>query len=327
MRAVTMTGFGSAEVLTLSDVEKPVPDTGQVLIEVAATSVNRADIVQREGHYPPPKGDSEILGLEVAGTVTELGPGVEGVTVGDRVMTLVGGGGYAEFAVAYASHLIRIPHHLSFEQAACIAETYITAHLNIFVIGALADGEVALLHGGGGGVNTAGVQLCKALRPASRVFVTASPSKLERVRALGADVVIDYRSEAFDEMTREHTQGRGANFILDHIGSAYLSSNLNALSVGGRLVIIGVMGGAKAEINLARLMVKRHQIIGSVLRSRSVEEKARITRQFTDEVMPLFSSGTIVPLVHEVMPLEAVAEAHRAMESGAHFGKIVLSLM
>ena len=324
MQAVTMTGFGGADVLTMGEIERPIPADDQVLIRVAATSVNRADITQREGNYPAPKGDSEILGLEVAGTIEELGPGATGFEPGERVMALVGGGGYAEFAVAHASHLIRIPEGLSFEQAACITETYITAHLNVFTIGGLADNEIALLHGGGGGVNTAALQLCKALTPGTQVFITASPAKVERVRSLGADRVIDYRNEAFDEVTRDATNGRGANVILDHIGSAYLTSNLKALSVGGRLVIIGVMGGAKAEINLARLMVKRQQIIGSVLRSRSVDEKAEITARFVDEVMPLFAAGEITPLIHDVMPLSAVAEAHSIMESSAHFGKIVL---
>ena len=326
MRAVEMTGVGGPEVLKVAEVATPEPGNGQVLIKVAATSVNRADISQRQGNYPPPKGDSDILGLEVAGVVEKLGPGVEGCNPGERVMSLVGGGGYAEYALAYASHLIRMPDCLSFDQAACVAETYITAYLNIFDVGRLTDGEVVLLHGGGGGVNTAGIQLCKHLVPGSRVLVTASPGKLERVAELGADLVIDYQNEEFDEAVRDHTDQHGADVILDHIGSAYLTANLKALAVAGRLVIIGVMSGAQAEINLARLMVKRQQVIGSVLRSRPVDEKAAITARFVDEVLPLFASGTIEPLIHEVLPLEAVEEAHRTMEASAHFGKIVLSL-
>ena len=327
MKAVQMTGVGGPEVLNVADVAIPEPSVGQVLIKVAATSVNRADISQRQGNYPPPKGDSEILGLEVAGVVEKLGPGVEGCRPGERVMSLVGGGGYAEYAVAYASHLIRMPDCLSFDQAACVAETYITAHLNIFNVGRLTDGEVVLLHGGGGGVNTAGIQLCKQLVPASRVLVTASPGKLERVAELGADLVIDYQNEEFDEAVRNDTNQHGADVILDHIGSAYLTANLKALAVSGRLVVIGVMSGAEAEINLAHLMVKRQQVSGSVLRSRPVDEKAAITARFVVEVLPLFASGTIEPLIHEVLPLEDVAEAHRTMEASAHFGKIVLSLV
>ncbi len=327
MKAVEMTGVGGPEVLKVAEVATPKPGDGQVLIKVAATSVNRADISQRQGNYPPPKGDSDILGLEVAGVVEQLGAGVEGCYPGERVMSLVGGGGYAEFALAYASHLIPIPDNLSFAQAACVAETYITAYLNIFDEGHLTDGEVVLLHGGGGGVNTAGIQLCKQLVPASRVLVTASTGKLERVADLGADLVIDYQNEAFDEAVRNDTNGHGANVILDHIGSNYLTANLKALAVAGRLVIIGVMSGAQAEINLARLMVKRQHIIGSVLRSRPVDEKAAITARFVAEVLPLFAAGTIEPLIHAVMPLEDVAVAHRTMEASAHFGKIVLSLV
>jgi putative PIG3 family NAD(P)H quinone oxidoreductase len=327
MKAIRMTGTGGPEVLEIAEAEIPEPSDGQVLIKVAATSVNRADISQRQGNYPPPKGDSEILGLEVAGIVEKLGPGVDSCQVGERVMTLVGGGGYAEYALAYASHLIPVPDCLSDVQAACVAETYITAYLNIFDVAGLCDGETVLLHGGGGGVNTAGIQLCKLLRPACRVLVTASPGKLDRVAKLGADVVIDYRNEAFEETVGNATDRHGADVILDHIGSKYLTPNLKALAVAGRLVIIGVMSGAKAEINLARLMVKRQRIIGSVLRSRPVDEKAAITARFTAEVLPFFADGTLEPLIHEVLPLGDAAEAHRAMEASAHFGKIVLTVL
>ena len=326
MRAVQMDGVGGPEILKLNEVATPEPDEGQVLIKVAATSVNRADISQRLGNYPPPKGDSEILGLEVAGVVEKLGPGVTTCNPGERVMSLVGGGGYAEYAVAYASHLVPIPERLSFEQAACVIETYITAYLNIFDVGGLSDGEIVLLHGGGGGVNTAGIQLCKQLTPTSRVLVTASPGKLERVAELGADLVIDYQNEPFDKAVMNDTDRHGTDVILDHIGSKYLTPNLKALAVAGRLVIIGVMSGAKAEINLARLMVKRQRVIGSVLRSRPVDEKAAITARFTEQVLPLFADGRIEPLIHDVLPLAEVADAHRAMESSAHFGNIVLSV-
>ena len=327
MKAVEMTGVGGPEVLRITEVATPEPGDGQVLIKVAATSVNRADISQRQGNYPPPKGDSEILGLEVAGVVEKLGPGVSSCATGQRVMALVGGGGYAEYALAYASHLIPIPDSLSDTQAACIAETYITAYLNIFDVAGLRERETVLLHGGGGGVNTAGIQLCKLLRPACRVLVTASPGKVERVAALGADLVIDYKNEAFEEAVGNATNRHGADVILDHIGSKYLTPNLKALAVGGRLVIIGVMSGAKAEINLARLMVKRQRIIGSVLRSRPVDEKAAITARFIAEAMPLFADGTLEPLIHDVLPLQEAAAAHKIMEASAHFGKIVLAVL
>src|SRR5210317_1959370 len=192
MKAVLMDEFGGLEVLKVGETAKPSPKEGEVLVKVVATSINRPDLVQRAGNYPPPPGDSEILGLEVSGTIEEIGPGVEGWQVGERVISLVGGGSYAEYAAAYASHLMPIPESMSFEEAACVCESYITAFLNVFLIGGLKDGETVLLHGGGGGVNTAGIQLCKALRPNSKIIVTAHPSKMERVSDLGADLVINY---------------------------------------------------------------------------------------------------------------------------------------
>ena len=326
MKAVLQDRYGGAEVLKIGETARPVAGEGQVVIKVAATTVNRADIVQREGRYHQPPGDSPILGLEVAGVVDELGSGVRDFSVGERVMSLVGGGGYAEYAAAYASHLMRVPESLSLEQAACVCETYITAYLNVFLIAGLKDGETVLLHGGGGGVNTAAIQLCKTLTPQATVIVTASTGKVERVRALHADHVIDYTRGDFAEAVRAVTRKRGADVILDHIGGAYLTQNLRSLAVGGRLVIIGLMGGAKSEIHLAPLMVKRQQILGSVLRSRPVEEKAAITVQFNRTVVPLFAQGRIEPLIHSVLPLDAVAQAHRTMESSAHFGKLVLSV-
>jgi putative PIG3 family NAD(P)H quinone oxidoreductase len=324
MKAIVIEQPGGPEVLRIGALDVPEPREGQVLIRVEATTVNRADTIQRQGHYPAPKGESEILGLEVAGTIAALGPDVAEFAVGDRVMSLVGGGGYAEFATAYASHLIRIPDGMDFDHAACVCETYITAYLNVFMLGRLADGEAVLLHGGGGGVNTSGIQLCRALTPASRIFVTASPTKLDRVAALGAHEVIDYRASDFADVIREKTGKRGVNMILDHIGGKYLAANLASLAVGGRLVIIGLMGGPKAEINLGLLMVKRQEVIGSVLRSRPVAEKAAIVERFTAEVMPLFEKGAIEPLIHAVLPLADAAEGHRMMEASEHFGKIVL---
>jgi len=326
MRAVLIEEFGGADVLRIGEAERPAPEAGQVLVKVAATSVNRPDIVQRQGNYPPPKGDSEILGLEVAGTIEALGPGASGWSPGDRVMTLVGGGGYAEYAVAYADHLIPVPETMSFEEAACVCETYITAYLNVFMIGGLSDGDTVLLHGGGGGVNTAAIQLCKTLMPNARVIVTASPGKLERVKALGADLVIDYRSRDFAEEIKAYTDKKGVQVILDHIGASYLASNMKSLAVSGRLVIIGVTSGIKAELNLALMMVKRQQIIGSVLRSRPVPEKAAIVSEFSEQVLPLLAERKIVPVVYKVYGLDEAAQAHRDMEASAHFGKIVLSL-
>jgi NADPH:quinone reductase len=327
MKAVVMEGFGGIDVLKLGEVEKPSPAENQVLIKVAATSINRPDLVQREGKYPPPPGDSEILGLEVAGTIEELGPGVTAWKKGDRVMTLVGGGGYAEYAVAYASHLMPIPDSMSDEEAACVCESYITAFLNVFMIGEFLNGQTAILHGGGGGVNTAAIQLSKALTPESRLIVTAHPSKIERVRALGADLLIDYtQTPDFTEAVKEFTKKKGVDVILDHVGAKYLAPNMNSLGYTGRLVIIGVISGIKAELNLALMMVKRQQIIGSVLRSRPVAEKGEIVSEFARRALPKFADRTIVPIIEKVFPLEAAAEAHRMMEEDRHFGKIVLKV-
>lgn len=327
MKAVLLEGFGGLDVLKVGEAPKPAPKAGEVLIKVVATSINRPDLVQREGKYPPPPGDSDILGLEVAGTIAELGPGVDGWKVGDRVISLVGGGGYAEYALAYASHLMPIPDGVSFEEAACICESYITAFLNVFMIGGLEDGQTAILHGGGGGVNTAAIQLCKALTPKAKLIVTAHPSKLERVKALGADLLIDFTTTPdFSEAVKEFTNKKGVDVILDHVGAKYLAPNMNSLGYKGKLVVIGVISGIKAELNLALMMVKRQQIIGSVLRSRPVPEKAEIVAEFTRRALPKFADRTIVPLIEKVFPIEQIKEAHGMMEADQHFGKIVLKI-
>ena len=326
MKAILLEEFGGPEVLRPGEAADPVAGAGQVLIRVMATSVNRPDIIQRLGNYPPPPGESEIPGLEVAGVIEKLGSGVSGWNIGDRVMTLVGGGGYAELANAYADHLMAIPESMSFNEAACVCETYITAYLNVFMIGRLQDSETVLLHGGGGGVCTAAIQICTVLVPASPILVTASTRKVERVRRQGAALVVDYREQDFVEGVRKFTDNKGVDVILDHIGGPYLPRNMKSLAVGGRLVEIGVMGGPKAELNIALMMVKRQQITGSVLRPRPVAEKGEISRAFAEVVLPHLANRTIVPLVHEVYDLDDAAEAHKAMEAGTHFGKIVLQV-
>ena len=326
MKAILLQEFGGPDVLFLGDADRPLPQSGQVLIRVAATSVNRPDLVQREGKYPAPRGESPILGLEVSGVIEAVGEGAGQWQPGDRVMALVAGGGYAEYAIAYAGHVMQLPDVMTFEQAACVCETYITAYLNLFLLGDLTDADTALLHGGGGGVNTAALHLCSNLTPQARTIVTASPGKIERVAALGADLVINYREQVFAEEVRSYTEKRGVDVILDHIGGPYLASNLRALAVAGRLICIGVTGGPKAEINLALIMVKRQQLIGSVLRSRSVGEKSDIIASFAQAVLPFLADQSITPLVHKVYPLADAAEAHRSMEASTHFGKLVLSV-
>jgi len=327
MKAVLMKEFGSADVLYIGEAEKPVPADDQVLIKVAATSINRPDLVQREGNYPPPKGDSEILGLEVAGVIEETGKDVSGWKAGDKVMTLVGGGGYAEYAVAYASHLMKIPESMSYEEAACVCESYITAFSNVFMIGEFKDGQTAIFHGGGGGVNTAAIQLSNALTPNSRYIVTAAPEKMEMVKKLGASLVIDYTvTPDFSEAVKEFTEKKGVDLILDHVGAKYLKPNMSSLGYMGRLVIIGVISGIKAELNLALMMVKRQQIIGSVLRSRPVAMKGEIVAEFTKRALPKFADRSIVPMIYKTFPIEQAAEAHKTMEEDSHFGKIVLKI-
>lgn len=325
MKAITLRDFGGPEMMQLSEVEKPVPSEDEILIKVMNSSVNRPDIIQREGNYPPPPGDSEILGLEVAGVVESNGNNATRFKTGDRVVALVGGGGYAEYALAREDHSMSIPDSVSFEQAACICETYITAYLNLFLLGELQGKQSVLIHGGGGGVATAAIQLCGALTLDTEIIVTASSAKLERVAQQGADHVIDYREQDFAEEIKSITAGRGVDVILDHIGAKYLQSNMKSLALAGTLMLIGVMGGIKAELNLATMMVKRQRIIGSVLRSRPVAEKASIIHQFESNVMPLFAAGTIEPLVDARFALKDAAEAHKLMEQGGHFGKIILS--
>ena len=326
MQAVVLKQFGGPEVMQIGEVPTPEPASGQVRVRVMATSVNRADLIQRQGHYPPPPGESEILGLEAAGVIDKVGTGVEDFKPGNRVMGLVAGGGYAQFAVMHADHLLPVPEALDFAEAACVCETYITAFLNIFLIGSLQSGETVLLHGGGGGVNTAGIQLCRQLVADATIIVTASPGKLQRVRRIGANHVINYREQDFAAEVRRLTDKRGADVILDHIGAAYLAPNLKCLAKEGRLIVIGLLGGSTAELNLAHLMVKRQRIIGSVLRSRSVQEKKEITAAFARRVLPHFAARRLIPLVHRVYPLADVRAAHEEMEAGRHFGNIVLQV-
>ena len=324
MKAITLSGFGGTEMMRFTEIETPVPADKQILIRVKATSVNRPDIIQRQGNYPAPPGDSEILGLEVAGIVEDTGKNVSRYVPGDKVVALVGGGGYAEYALALEDHTMPIPESINFEQAACICETYITAYLNLFMIAELQDKRSVLIHGGGGGVATAAIQLCKSLSANTEIFVTASAAKLKRVRDQGADHVIDYANQDFAAEIKRLSEKRGVDVILDHIGAKYLDANFKSLAVSGCIVVIGVMGGIKTEINLATMMVKRQRIIGSVLRSRPVAEKASIIRQFEQTVMPLFAQGTITPLIHATFPLSEAAQGHDLMEQGGHFGKIVL---
>jgi len=325
MRAIVIAKPGDETVLQLGDADPPALGAGELRIRVAATAVNRADLLQRQGHYPPPPGASPILGLECAGTIAEVGAGVSGWKPGDRAMALLAGGGYAEEVVVHAGSAMRVPDRLSLEEAAAVPEVFLTAYLNLFELGALPDGGTALVHGGGSGVGTASIQLVKAA--GGRILVTAgSAEKCAQCVALGADVAIDYKSEKFAERVREATGGRGVDVVLDSIGAPYLADNLASLALGGRLVLIGLMGGAKVEANLAVLLAKRISVIGSTLRTRPVAEKAAIVAGFERRFGADLAAGRIRPIVDRVLPLEKAAEAHRAMKASEHFGKIVLSI-
>jgi putative PIG3 family NAD(P)H quinone oxidoreductase len=325
MQAIVVREPGDEQVLRVADAPRPAPGPSDLRIRVRAAGVNRADLLQRQGLYPPPPGASDILGLECAGTVVEVGSAVRGFAAGERVMALLTGGGYAEEAVVDHGSVLRIPPGMSDEEAGGFPEVFLTAFSNLFMprLGALAPGETALVHGGGGGVGTAAIRL---LREADhRVFVTAgSDDKCRQCVELGATAAINYRSEEFADRVRELTAGRGVDVILDHIGARYFAANVGALAPGGRLVEIGLMGGAVAEVNLARMLVARLSVIGSTLRSRPNAEKAAIVAAFDERFGAALAAGRLRPVIHRVLPLAEAPEAHRLMQASEHFGKIVL---
>lgn len=326
MKAVVTEGEGGPEVMRLGEAPMPTPGEGDVLIRVGATSINRADTQQRKGAYPPPPGESEIMGLEAAGVIEALGSGVEGWQVGDRVMTILGGGGYAAFAKAPAGTLMAIPEGFSMTEAAAIPEVFLTAYLNIFREAGLQPGETLLMHGGASGVGTAAIQLAKALGPSNVIVTVGSEDKVRACKELGTDHAILYKQEDFAERVKEITAKRGADVILDHIGGSYLGQNMACLAVYGRLVIIGLMGGAKAELNIGRMMVKRQRVIGSVLRARSVKEKTALTEAFRKDALGRFASGELKPVIHDVLPFDDIVKAHEMMEANANTGKIVIEI-
>ncbi len=325
MRAVIIDRPGDESVMRIADVPGPVVGHGELLLRVTATALNRADILQRQGTYPPPPGASGILGLECAGEVGEVGPGVDGWRRGDRAMALLAGGGYAEEVAVPAPCAMHVPERLSLVDAAAVPEAFLTVHLTVFELAALPPGGAALVHGGGSGIGTAAIQMVKAA--GGRVIVTAgSAAKCRRCTELGADRAVDYRSEDFAAAVQEATGGRGVDVVLDSIGAPYLERNLASLSVGGRLVFIALMGGTRVEADLATLMRKRLSLIGSTLRARPVPEKAALVASFAERFLPMFADGRLRPVIDRVLPIERVAEAHRVMAASEHFGKIVLTL-
>ena len=323
MRAVVITEPGGPEVLQWEEVPDPELGPGEVLIDVAAAGVNRADLLQRQGHYPPPPGASHYPGMEVSGRIVATGADVTGWQPGDEVCALMAGGGYAEKVAVPAGQVLPVPAGLSLVEAAALPETTCTVHSNLVQVGGLRAGETLLVHGGASGIGTTAIQLGKAL--GARVICTAgSPAKLERCRELGADVAISYRDEDFVEVVKDVTDGHGADVILDIMGASYLARNLAALATEGRLVIIGRQGGNRAELDLGLLQSKRASIHATTLRNQPVAEKSAIVAAVTDQVWPLVSAGTVTPVIHELVPMAEAAKAHRLLEEGGHTGKVLL---
>ena len=324
MKAIVVDPPGkTADSLRLDEVPDPQPSDEEVLIRVHATALNRADMMQRMGNYPAQHGASEILGLELSGEVVETGSQVRGFSVGDRVYGLSGGGGYAELATMHESLTMAIPDEFTYHEAASIPEVFFTANTAVRTLGQTLPGERLLVHAGGSGVGIAAIQIGRLI--GAEVWTTAgSDEKCERARELGADRTINYREQDFAEVIREETNGQGVNVILDVIGRDYWNSNLQSLSMAGRLVLVGLMGGASAETNLGMLMQKRLRVMGTVMRSRPLIDRAEITRDFQQHLEPAIVNGDMKPVIDSVFPLSKAAEAHQYMAENKNFGKILL---
>ncbi|RSS84457.1 NAD(P)H-quinone oxidoreductase [Streptomyces sp. WAC06614] len=324
MHAITIPQPGGPEALVWADVPDPVPGEGEVLVEVTAAAVNRADVLQRQGFYDPPPGTSPYPGLECSGRIAAVGPGVPGWAVGDEVCALLTGGGYAQKVVVPAGQVLPVPKGMDVATAAALPEVACTVWSNLFLVAHVRPGETVLVHGGSSGIGTMAIQLAKAV--GARVAVTAGgPEKLARCAELGADILIDYREQDFVAELGAATGGAGADVILDIIGAKYLARNIEALAVNGRLAIIGLQGGVKAEVNLAALLAKRAAITATTLRARPLEEKAAIVASVREHVWPLIESGQVRPVVHARYPMARAADAHRVMESSTHIGKLLLT--
>jgi putative PIG3 family NAD(P)H quinone oxidoreductase len=323
VKAVVPREPGGPEVLEYVDVPDPEPGPGEVLLDVAASAVNRADLVQRQGHYPPPEGASEILGLECSGTISALGAGVDGPVVGHQVCALLSGGGYATKVAVPVGQVMPLPDGIDVVTAAALPEVAATVWSNVMMVAGLRSGDTFLVHGGAGGIGTFAIQLARAV--GARVLATAgSPEKLELCRELGADVAIDYREQDFVEVVADVTDGHGADVILDNMGASYLARNVDTLAIEGRLIVIGFQGGSKAELDLRALFRKRAAVLSTSLRSRPVGEKTTICAEVAEHVWPLVADGTVRPIVGRTLPMAEAAQAHQLVESGQSTGKVVL---
>jgi NADPH:quinone reductase len=325
MTCIAIREPGGPDVLVAKEQSVPLPGDGEILVKVAAAGVNRPDVMQRQGHYPPPKGATEIPGLEIAGEVVAIGPDVTRWRQEDKVMALVVGGGYAEYCLAFEGHALPVPADLSMVEAAAVPETFFTVWHNVFERGKLTAGETLLVHGGSSGIGTTAIQLAKAF--GALVIITAgSAEKCQACRKLGADLAIDYKTEDFVALTKQATQGRGAELILDMVGGDYVGRNYEAAAVEGRIVQIAFLASSRVTVDLMRLMLKRLTHTGSTLRARAVADKTAIARAVEKNVLPLLASGRVKPLIDSTFGLRQAAAAHAHMESGQHIGKIVLTL-
>ncbi|MFD9433910.1 NAD(P)H-quinone oxidoreductase [Streptomyces sp. NPDC060002] len=323
MHAITIPEPGGPEALVWGEVPDPVPGTGEVLVEVVAGAVNRADILQRQGFYDPPPGASRYPGLECSGRIVEVGSGVSGWSVGDEVCALLAGGGYAEKVAVPAGQLLPVPDGVDLRRAAALPEVTSTVWSNVFMIAHLRPGETLLVHGGSSGIGTMAIQLAKAV--GARVAVTAgTKEKLDQCAELGADILINYREQDFVAELKQATDGAGADVILDNMGAKYLDRNVQALAVNGRLAIIGMQGGSKAELNIGALLGKRAAISATSLRARPLEEKTAIVAAVREHVWPLLAAGHVRPVVDREVPMSEAAEAHRIVEASSHVGKVLL---
>jgi len=325
VKAVTISRPGGPDVLSWSDVPDPAPARGEVLLDVVASALNRADVLQRRGRYDPPPGTSPYPGLECSGRVATIGVGVEGWAAGDEACALLTGGGYAERVAVPAGQLLPVPAGVDLVTAAALPEATCTVWSNVFMLAALRPGEAFLVHGGASGIGTMAIQLAKVV--GARVLCTAgTPAKLDRCRGLGADVGICYRDEDFVSVSQRATGGRGVDVILDNMGAKYLSRNVDALAVNGRLAVIGLQGGNRAELDLGVLMSKRAAVLATTLRARPAEEKAAIVASVREHVWPLIASGRVRPVVDRSFPLAEAAAAHAYLDSGEHVGKVLLTV-
>jgi putative PIG3 family NAD(P)H quinone oxidoreductase len=323
MHAITIPEPGGPEALVWDEVPDPVPGEGEVLVEVVASAVNRADIMQRQGFYDPPPGAPRHPGLECSGRIAALGPGVTGWSVGDEVCALLGGGGYAQKVAVPAGQLLPVPDGVGLKEAAALPEVVCTVWSNVFMVAHLRPGETLLVHGGSSGIGTMAIQLAKAV--GAKVAVTAGTGqKLERCAELGADILINYREQDFVAEIKRATDGAGADVILDNMGAKYLDRNVQALAVNGRLAIIGLQGGTKGELNIGALLAKRAAVSATSLRARPLEEKTAIVAAVREHVWPLFAAGRLRPVVDREMPMSEASAAHRVVEESGHIGKVLL---